>query len=244
MKKQQVVLVIIGFFLLTLMATNPSIEDHREGVKKMYKKKLNELNNEKQNDLGSQIGTGIASLIGDRFIDKIVSRENYLLFSVTKATFGSQTKKIGFGVLGNVYVSDYDKINNGNLENDESSIEIDTPFADTSVVSDTDIPLSNTQQSFGNFILSCFPPNGTNLILNSPNRNDIHPAWVNDMTAGSSLGSGWGFNAVKQVQNEQGVFLYGNIYTTRGGLFNSRENGFEGMVWVPYSEWDCSPYPQ
>jgi hypothetical protein len=110
MKSSQVTLIIIGFIVLALMATNPTIEDHREGVKEMYKKKLGEMNKDKQNNLGYQIGTGLGMMIGDGFIDKIVSRDNYLLFSLTKATVGNKTQNIGFGVLGQVYIQDNEKI--------------------------------------------------------------------------------------------------------------------------------------
>jgi hypothetical protein len=39
-------------------------------------------------------------------------------------------------------------------------------------------------------------------------------------------------------------FVLGNIFTSRGGLFNSLENGYKGMVYVPLKEWECSTYPQ
>jgi hypothetical protein len=110
MKNNQIVLIIIGFILLALMATNPSIEDHREGVKEMYKKKLGEMNKDKKDDLATQIGTGIGMLIGDGFIDKIVSRDNYLLFSLTKVSVGDKTNNIGIGILGQVFIQDYEKI--------------------------------------------------------------------------------------------------------------------------------------
>ena len=110
MNQNQIYLIILGFILLALMATNPSIEDHREGVKKMYKEKLAELNKDKKDDVATQIGTGIGMLIGDGFIDKIVSRDNYLLFSLTKVSLGNKTRNIGVGILGQVIVQDYEKI--------------------------------------------------------------------------------------------------------------------------------------
>jgi hypothetical protein len=130
MKTAHWVIIIIGFVLLALMATNPSIEDHRESVKEIYKKKLSEMNKGEEGDLGRQIGTGLASLIGDGLIDNIVSRENYLLFSVTMATFGSQSKKIGFGILGKVFVGDYDKIESS-LSKNEGSTEKKEEFPAT-----------------------------------------------------------------------------------------------------------------
>ncbi len=111
MKQTHIRLIVTGFIILALLATNPSIEDHREGVKKMYKDKLAELNKNRQDDLATQIGTGIGMLIGDGFIDKIVSRDNYLLFSLTKVPIGQyQTKNIGIGILGQVFVKDYKEV--------------------------------------------------------------------------------------------------------------------------------------
>jgi hypothetical protein len=121
MKKFQITLIIIGFILLALMATNPSIDDHRDGVKKMYKRKLEEINKSGNEDLGTQIGTSLALLIGDGFIDKIVSRENYLLFSLTKVSVGNKSKNIGLGILGQVLVNDYEEISNAS---DESEIAL------------------------------------------------------------------------------------------------------------------------
>jgi hypothetical protein len=110
MKTSQVTLIIIGFILLAMMATNPSIEDHREGVKEMYKKKLGEINNEEKDNVGTQIGIGLASIVGDGIINKMVSRENYILFSMTKVSLGHKSKLIGLGVFGKVFLKDYQTI--------------------------------------------------------------------------------------------------------------------------------------
>jgi len=131
MKSNQITLIVLGFILLALMATNPSIEDHREGVKKIYKEKLEKINKQENGNLGAQIGTGIASLIGNGFIDKIVSRDNYLLFSLTKVSLGDKSKNIGFGILGNVFIKDYDDIkeslaDNNNIENNELTKKSDS----------------------------------------------------------------------------------------------------------------------
>lgn len=127
MNKTQITLIITGFILLALMATNPSIEDHREGVKKMYKEKLESINKEEKNDLAIKMGTGIASLIGDGFINKIVSRKNFLLFSVTNISMGDKSMNIGLGVFGQVFLQDYDKLKN---TFSEKSINSDSYYKD------------------------------------------------------------------------------------------------------------------
>jgi hypothetical protein len=112
MKTSHWVIIISGFLILALMATNPSLEDHREEVKEMYKKKLSEINKGKKNNLSSQIGTDIESSLDDLFIKEMVSRKNYLIFSITKVTLESKIQNIGYGILGNVFITNYDKINN------------------------------------------------------------------------------------------------------------------------------------
>lgn len=82
------------------------------------------------------------------------------------------------------------------------------------------------------------------LFLNVQFSGRRSPAWVEQMNDDSSFGSSWSFVAVKKVENEQGIFIYGDIYSPRGGLFNCKENGFKGMVWVPINEWECSDYQQ
>ena len=130
MNKTQITLIITGFIILALMATNPSIEDHREGVKKIYKEKLEKINKQENGNLGAQIGTGIASLIGDGFIDKIVSRDNYLLFSLTKVSLGDKSKNIGVGILGNVFIKDYDDIKESLSGNDSEKKDNDLIIID------------------------------------------------------------------------------------------------------------------
>ncbi len=142
MNKTQITLIITGFIILALMATNPSIEDHREGVKKMYKEKLQKDNRDGNENLASQIGSGIGMMIGDGLINKMVSRENYLLFSITEITLDGKTKNVGIGILGQVFVNNYDNIkkkfeinensNFGALTedagNDSASLEIQDEF--------------------------------------------------------------------------------------------------------------------
>jgi hypothetical protein len=198
-------------------------------------------------------------MIGDGFINKIVSRDNFLLFSLTRVSVADKTKNIGVGILGQVFLQDYNKIKkefaNGSINKNSISLFKDGDDTNSDVIGNIDkevtlIPNDRIEEKEINrdevpkYILSCYPPNGTNLILMSPNKNDIHPAWIESYKAEGTLGSGWSFNAIKKVQNEQGVFLFGNIFTTRGSLFISSENGYSGMVYVPLDEWDCSAYKE
>ena len=51
--------------------------------------------------LGMMLGTTLA----EGLINNMVSRDNYLLFSLTKVTFDGESKIIGIGILGNVFLT-------------------------------------------------------------------------------------------------------------------------------------------
>jgi hypothetical protein len=96
--------------LLVLFLTNPAVEVHREEVKKMYSDKLSALVNENNNNVSIVFGKDIAALIGDRLIDNMVSRDNYILFSTTKITIFNKSITVGIGVLGKVFIKDIDDV--------------------------------------------------------------------------------------------------------------------------------------
>lgn len=119
MKKNQIVLIIIGFILLALMATNPSIDDHRQAIMEEIKKKMSQ-----ESDPGNkweQVGQAIGMAFGQGIIEKSVTRDNYLVFSITKISFGDKSKNIGFGILGQVFLQKFDDIKK---EFEEKSDEI------------------------------------------------------------------------------------------------------------------------
>jgi tetratricopeptide (TPR) repeat protein len=111
MKSSQITLIVIGFILLALMATNPSIEDHRQAVIEKMKEKIEESSNSESKNEWQKAGEAIGMAIGQGFLEKAVSRNNYLLFSLTKVTFGDNVKQIGVGAFGNVFIfEDYDDV--------------------------------------------------------------------------------------------------------------------------------------
>jgi hypothetical protein len=124
MNKFQITFIIIGFFLLALMATNPSIEDHRQAVMNELEKKMSLESN--PDNKWEQVGQSIGMALGQGIIDKAVSRENFLVFSITKISFNSKTKSIGYGFLGKVWITEYsidqnDSSSTGN--SDETQIQ-------------------------------------------------------------------------------------------------------------------------
>ena len=108
MKSSQVTLMVIGFILLALMATNPTIQDHRQAVMDKFKEKMANAPKSDSKNEWQKAGEAIGMALGQGIVEKAVGRDNYILFSLTKISFGENTKNIGFGVLGKVFLSNYD----------------------------------------------------------------------------------------------------------------------------------------
>ena len=131
MTKKQFLLLFSSLFVLTLIFTNPSELNHIETVKSKlkiaFKKKMaSEMIDENSESMES-IGNGLGLLLGDTFIDKMtdgfISRNNFFLFSTTIAEYKGEKKTIGFGILGNVFVTDeissiFNKNEESNTNND------------------------------------------------------------------------------------------------------------------------------
>jgi len=129
MKSLYIILIVIGFGLLALMATNPSIEDHRQAVVKFMKNNMNYSSSiNSSNDwasLGQAVGLGI--------IQRAVGRQNFILFSLTTiASPDRSTNVIGFGFLG--FVKLFNKSNNNSSDSytattDTAAAAVDTDLA-------------------------------------------------------------------------------------------------------------------
>lgn len=108
MKTKQIVLITMIVILIIVIFTNPNLTAHKEKVKStiitFYQKQLKENQTSSNNGfeaLGSLLGTSLINTM----VENGVSCDNYLLFSITKFTYEGQEKSIGYGVLGNVFLS-------------------------------------------------------------------------------------------------------------------------------------------
>ncbi|WP_268222972.1 hypothetical protein [Sinomicrobium oceani] len=114
MTKKQFYILFSSVLVMVLMFTNPSEENHIESVKSKlkiaFKKKMTSELMENDSDIIESMGNGLGLLIGDAFIEEMtegfISRNNFLLFSTTFAEYEGKRKTIGFGILGNVFLSD------------------------------------------------------------------------------------------------------------------------------------------
>ncbi len=66
-------------------------------------------------------------------------------------------------------------------------------------------------------------------VLANPDSNSVHPDWK-----GSEVGTAWSIIVSKKITNNQGVFLYGDLYSPRGGKME------HSPFYFIYSEWSCS----
>lgn len=112
MKNKHIIIIFIGVLLIVGALTNPTQDRHKEAVKN----KLNVImqksikDSMKNSDSGAeQIGSALGLMLGgailDRMIESTISSDNYVFFSTTNATWEGQTKIIGVGVFGNVFIS-------------------------------------------------------------------------------------------------------------------------------------------
>jgi hypothetical protein len=125
MKKNYLILAIIGGFVFIAILTNPNQDRHKEVIKNKLnihmQKKLKESLNKSDNEweqAGQALGLMIGGALVDRIIDNLVSTDNYVLFSTTKISWEGDTKIIGIGAFGNVLITNkFDEtINEGLLK--------------------------------------------------------------------------------------------------------------------------------
>lgn len=102
-KDLKIVVVVLSFILLGFMATNPSLEDHREEVLKQVKKKINEPDKSSSNEW-EKTGTKLGIAMAEGLVNNAVKRRNGFLLSATVVEFNGVQKVIGIGILGHVWV--------------------------------------------------------------------------------------------------------------------------------------------
>ena len=109
-----VVILVSVVVLGVLIASNPSLQDHRVAGKSKVNKIIDHaLSSKGSNDFGNSLLGKFAFLVGNAaisdFVDDIVrenvSRKNYLLFSLTSIEYKGDSKVVGVGILGNVMIS-------------------------------------------------------------------------------------------------------------------------------------------
>ena len=128
MKKNLISTLVLILIVLVAIFTNPGSERHKETVKsklnvylqKVMKDELKATSEEEQ-QAGQAIGLLLGGVIIDQIIDNTLSTNNYLLFSTTKISWEGETRIIGIGAFGNVFLTGKldEALNQGLLENNK-----------------------------------------------------------------------------------------------------------------------------
>ena len=106
MKQSQIKLIVKGFILVALMATNPSTEEHKEAVKEKVSAAIE--NNNSNGNAFQKLVEQFGQTIGMALINNMIKRDNYLLFSLTKVKLLHEYKNeevVGYGFFGKVYLT-------------------------------------------------------------------------------------------------------------------------------------------
>ncbi len=112
MKKSHIIIAIIGFVLVIAAVTNPNADRHKEVIKAklnayMQKSMAEEYGTTDNTweKAGQALGMMFSGAIVDGIVANIVSTDNYILFSTTKVSWAGDTKVIGIGAFGNVFIN-------------------------------------------------------------------------------------------------------------------------------------------
>ena len=112
MKRSYLGLFLFGLLLLVAVMTNPNQVVHEEALKakvnsylqKSMTDELSESNNEWE-----QAGQALGFLLGGAIIDKVITNvvtvDNYVGFSTTKISWGGESRVVGIGIFGNVFLT-------------------------------------------------------------------------------------------------------------------------------------------
>ncbi|WP_017495592.1 DUF4359 domain-containing protein [Flavobacterium sp. WG21] len=132
MKKLNIILIAFATIILVAVLTNPSSEEHKQAVKSV----INQVVQNSISGNGSnmeKLGILLGSSLAEKLIENSVTRDNYILFSITTITWQGKSKSIGYGLFGNVFLSE--KVNKAFDNNEINNYGNTTETVDTIAVS-------------------------------------------------------------------------------------------------------------
>jgi hypothetical protein len=126
MRKSHIALAIISLIVLVAVLTNPDQNRHKEVIKNKLitylQKTINKDQAKPQDEMeqvAQVIGITLGGMIAEKILDNLMSTDNYIVFSTTKITWDGETRIIGIGAFGNVFITKEldESLNKGLLEN-------------------------------------------------------------------------------------------------------------------------------
>lgn len=129
MKKSNIILIVFATIILIAVLTNPSSEEHKQAVKSVVNQVVQNSISENGSDM-EKLGILFGSSLAEKVIENSVTRDNYIVFSITKITWQGESKSIGYGLFGNVFLSEKvnKAFNNNEVNNygNTSETEVDS----------------------------------------------------------------------------------------------------------------------
>lgn len=99
---QKIISILVGLIFSILAITNPSEQEHRNAVVNQFIEQIDKDKVSSRSDEEVQyIGFGIQIVT-----NSLVHRENYVIFSLTKISYQGESRLLGYGVLGRVYIDE------------------------------------------------------------------------------------------------------------------------------------------
>ena len=128
-------IIICTAIILIAVITNPSTEEHKQAVKSEVNQLVQNSVSESKSDMES-IGVLLGSSLAEKLVENSITRDNYILFSLTEISWKGESRNIGYGVFGNVFLSEKVKeaFNKSNNDYDSSYNESLINEIDTTAV--------------------------------------------------------------------------------------------------------------
>lgn len=112
MKKTYVIITIVAVVLIIAAITNPNQSRHKEVVKNKLTEAMQKTmsegktgSNNEWEEAGEAFGLMIGQAMIDQIVNNLVSTNNYVLFSTTKMSWKGESKVVGIGIFGNVFLT-------------------------------------------------------------------------------------------------------------------------------------------
>lgn len=105
MRNLNTFMIVLILIIFVAIFTNPSTAEHKEAVKFLMNKNIQKSVSKSNSNDFEQLGAILGNSLAGGLIENSISRDNYLVFSITMATWNGKSKKIGYGCFGNVYIS-------------------------------------------------------------------------------------------------------------------------------------------
>ncbi|NDV96295.1 DUF4359 domain-containing protein [Dysgonomonas sp. 521] len=102
MKKLRMFIVLVVIIAVAGVFTNPGEEKHKEALKAKLQSHIEELT-AKESLVKRSVGMLVGGAAIDQLVDKVVSVENYYVFSTTNVTLNRKKQMIGIGAFGNIF---------------------------------------------------------------------------------------------------------------------------------------------